>query len=111
MDVPGIAFGEASTALGQTDFFTSTGFVGQGHVDDYRLREWCGVELESIHSGIPSLVRAGRAFRTEVMRGDQLTGVISAARADWAAAQLSGRSSSIRRSGHPAASLRRRSTK
>lgn len=40
-----IAFGEASADLGWIDITTSTGYVGEGFVDDYRLREWCGEEI------------------------------------------------------------------
>ena len=42
--IEGVAFGNAAAAVGRAMAYTSSGFVGQGFVDDIRVRGWCGDE-------------------------------------------------------------------
>ena len=39
-----VAFGNPAPTLGRAMAYTSSGFVGQGFVDDVRVRAWCGAE-------------------------------------------------------------------
>ena len=38
----GIAFGNAASSIDQAMYYTSSGYVGDGYVDDFRARKWCG---------------------------------------------------------------------
>ena len=40
--VDGVAFGNASSAIDRTMFYTSSGFTGHFFLDDFRLMNWCG---------------------------------------------------------------------
>lgn len=40
--VEGIAFGNAAPYIDQAMFYTSGGYTGDGYMDDFRVRPWCG---------------------------------------------------------------------
>ncbi len=52
--VENIAFGNAAPTLDRAMAYTSSGFVGQGFVDDVRVRSWCGDE-PAVTLGAPEL--------------------------------------------------------
>ncbi len=44
VNVPGIAFGNGSTSISSAVFYTSSGFLELGYVDDVRVEPWCGAD-------------------------------------------------------------------